>query len=197
MPHDGDTFYDVYLPQFSQAEVCEVVGETIKTVENWIGFGFLKVDAYVLGPRRTPLKRFSIVSMARAALIASCVNHAGVKPSLASEIADFCSPLIGEHFERNAAGKRRSDCVRLVVSQQQRDGRLVSWAAYRRPDEHHFYVDDPVLNPNAQRMTFPADAPSIVVPLTDMWSRVFLAATDLLAKQQRGGLDVRGRPVEI
>lgn len=195
MPHDGDTRYDCHAPQLSQDELCEVLVEPPGVINNWIQHGYLKPDGFILGPRRTPLKRYSIVGAARASIIASCINNGGLRPSLASEIADFCGPLINEHFERDAAGELVSSVTRLVISQLQRDGRLVSWACYRRPDEYHFYLDDPVLNPDAQPMGFPVE-PCIVVPVTAMFNRVFLAAAALLARQGRGGLDKFRRPID-
>jgi hypothetical protein len=195
MAHDGNTFYEVHTPLLSQDDLCAVLGKTADSVNNWIKLGYLKPDGYVLGPRRTPLKRYSIVGTARAVLIASCVDHAGLRLGLAAEIADFCAPIINETFERDAAGEQVSNVVRLVVSQLQPDGRLVSWACYRRPHEYHFYIDDPELNPDAQPVGFPDDAPCIVTPLTAMFSRVFLAAAALLAEQGRGGMDKFRRPI--
>lgn len=183
-------FYDAYAPQLSLDDLCEVLGETADTINNWGRFGYLKPAVIVEGARRTPVRRYSIIDATRGSLIAACVRVAGLKPGHASEIADFCAPIIDEHFERDIWGERVSDVVRMVVSQLQPDGRLVSWAVYRRPAEYFFYDDDPDLKPNAVARSFPVDAPFVVIPLTMMLYRVLHSACALLEAQNRGAIEL-------
>jgi hypothetical protein len=53
------------------------------------------------------------------------------------------------------------------------------------------------LNPDAQPVSFPIDAPCIVVPLTHMFNRVFIRAAALLARENRGGMDKFRRPIDV
>jgi hypothetical protein len=184
---DGNTPYPVHAAQFSQDELIEVLGENAGTVNNWMHAGYLKAE-YVKDPRGgRDRRRFSIMAMARAKIIASCVRDAGLKPSYAAEIADFAAPIINETFERDLAGEPVSVNEKYLVCRLH-EGKMHSVPLYRRPKEMFFFTDDPNLNPDAKVVTFPVEA-CIVVPLTRLFNAVFLPATDLLAKQNRGAVN--------
>jgi hypothetical protein len=195
MAHDGNTFYGVHDPQFSQTELVEVLGESPDTINNWVRFGHLRPDNHVFGPKHTPLRKYSIIGAARAALIASCVNNTGLGPKLAAEIVEAAAPLIDEHFERDLAGEKLSFSERYLICRLTPDGKIYSVPLYRRESEMFFFTDDPALNPDAQMVTFPVDA-CIVVPLTRIFTGVFLRAAELLARQGRGGMTRHRQPID-
>jgi len=191
---DGSTFYDVHAPQFSQDELCAVLGETMATVNNWVAAGYLKPD-YWKDPRGgKDRRRFSILAMVRAKIIASCVTDTWLRPSHAVEIADFAIPYLNEQFDRHPDGELISK-ARLSIVSRIESGQVRSLPIYQRPNETAIYFGDPDRNPDVKPVWI--DFTAIIIPVSSICNRVFLKAAELLAKQGRGGLDKFRRPIDM
>jgi hypothetical protein len=192
--HDGATLYDVHIPQFSQEELREVLGETGFTLNNWVHAGYLKPD-YWKDPRGGhDRRRFSIMAMTRAKIISSCVNEIWLRPSHAVEIADFAIPYLNEQFDRHPDGELVSKSRLSIVSRIEGE-RVRSLPIYQRPNEIAIYFGDPDRNPDVKQVWI--DFTAIVIPASTIFHQVFLKAAELLAKQQRGGMDKFRRPVDV
>jgi hypothetical protein len=192
--HDGSTRYDVHAPQFSQEELLEVLGESAFTINNWVAAGYLKPD-YRKDPRGgRDRRRFSIMAMARAKIIASCVTDIWLRPSHAVEIADFAIPYLNEQFDRHPDGELVSKSLLFIVSRIE-GNQVRSLPIYQRPNETAIYFGDPDRNPDVKQVRI--DFTAIVIPASTIFNQVFLKAAELLAKQQRGGLDKFRRSIDV
>jgi hypothetical protein len=197
MAYDGNTFFDVHTRQFSVEDLGQIFfPDTMLKLGNWIQAGYIKPD-YFKDPRGgRDRRRFSIVEIARIALIDTLVNGIGIKPSLAAEIADYAVPFLNETFVRDAAQERVSNARVYIISCLRReDGKMQSLTLYRKPEDPAWYTDNPDLNPDAKPHAPPKGA-VILYPLSDAFNTVFLSAAALLAKQKRGGMDKFRRPID-
>jgi MerR HTH family regulatory protein len=188
MKHDGNTYYRVHDPQFSQAELVRVFEVPHETLNNWVKWGFIK-------PARSGWQRmYSIMDAARAAIIAACVRDVGLRPWQASEIADFAAPFLAENLERHIDGELKSTANVTIVSRIDADGKVSSRPIFRRPNEKFVYADDPDANPEALPVWI--DYAAVLVPASEIFASVHLKASALLAEQKRGGLDKFGRSID-
>jgi hypothetical protein len=197
MAYDGNTFFDVHAPQFSIEDLGQIfLPDVMLKLGNWIQRGYVKPD-YFKDPRGgKDRRRFSIVEMERIAIIDNLVNGIGLKPSQAAEIADFSMPFLNDSFDRDAAQERVTKARMYVVSSLRREeGKMKSRVLYRKPDEAAWYEHNPDVVPDAKPFAPPKGA-VILLPLSNSFDTVFLAATALLTKQKRGGMDRFRRPVD-
>jgi hypothetical protein len=196
MTYEGNTFFDVHVPQFSMEDLGRLFPpEVMLKVLNWIQAGYVKPD-YWKDPRGgKDRRRFSIVEITRIAIIDSLVNGIGIKPSQAVEVADFCIPFLNETFDRDAAQELKSTALVYVMTWLGRsDGKMQSTVYYRKLDDPILYDDNPDSNPDAEPLAPPAGV-AIHLPLTNFFDKVFLDCAALLTQQKRGGMDKFRRPV--
>jgi hypothetical protein len=199
MAYDGDTFFDVHAPQFSHDDVGRIFfPDTMLKLGNWITAGYVKPervkDPVKGGPARL---RYSVTEIVRIAILDSLVNGIGIKPSQASEVADFCMPFLNDAFDRHPDGELVSTARLYVASWLNReDGKMKSSVSYRKLDDPALYVEDPYLNPDAKPHA-PSKGTAIHLALTDTFNTVFLACAQLLSNQGRGGMDKFRRPVDV
>jgi hypothetical protein len=191
--HDGDTYYDIHHPHFSQPELAEALGETTANINHWVFSGYLKPTAYLNDPRGgKPRRRFSIMALVRGKIIAACADDIGLRPIHATGVADFAIPFLNERLDRRANGKLITKSRIFIVSRIEGE-KIRSVPIYQRPNETAIYADDPERNPDAKVVWI--DFPAFVIPISTIFTDVFLKATELLAKQERGGMDEFRRPL--
>jgi hypothetical protein len=200
MAYDGGTFFDVHVPQFSHEDVGGIFfPDTMLKLGNWLQRGYVKPervkDPVQGGP---PRLRYSITEIARIAIIDTLVEGIGIKPSHASEVADFCMPFLNDAFDRHPDGELVSPARMYVTAWLNRDdGKMSSSLYYQRLDEPGFlYVEDPYRNPDAKPHR-PYKGTAIHLPLTDLFNQIFLTCAQRLTNQGRGGMDKFRRPVDV
>lgn len=197
MPYDGDTLFDVHAPQFSMEDLGRVFyPDVMLKLGNWIAAGYVKPDFWKDPRGGKDRRRFSIVEMTRISLIDQLVNGIGIKPSHAAEVADFAIPFLNDAFDRDAAQDLVSR-ARIYISTwlNRADGKMKSGVNYRKSGDTAWYIDDPFRNPDAKPHA-PPKGVAILIPLSDTFETVFLAAAEVLKAQKRGGMDKFRRPID-
>lgn len=138
-------------PIFRLPELCDIAGISAGTAGNWIARAIIRQTADSYGR-----PAFTLNDLIRTAIIASLVQHVGVPPAKAADLADMAMrELHLKILDRDEHEQLRSRAHLYLIFRFGDDGGQFV-PVFRRPGELAGFDRDPYRHPDAK----PADVPA-------------------------------------
>jgi hypothetical protein len=172
---DGNAPINIYEPQFTQKEACEVARVDSGTVNNWIERRHVRL-AEIPDRRLAGRRLFSIVDITFLAVMGVCTRDLGMAPTSAVE---WASSVVNEFSfilsNKDNPNRRRLDTIH--IGQRLPDGAWSVGFAYYDRENGKF------LQPGAEKTLDVHLRPALIIPSTRICTQVFLECSNLLMNE--------------
>lgn len=169
-----DRYLDLEEPSFNSAEMCDLAGVNMDTLNNWVRYEHLHFVAQNPESRR-PRRMFTLLEAFKGRVIAHLIEKTAMLVGDASCIARFAAPIVANNILDLSAGTN----VYLVCSGP-------NWTPstyWTKPGDRQFYGMNPMRHPNALPEAFPPEA-FVMLPAALLFRQVCADAEEILEGEE-------------